>query len=103
MSDSVDTIFEIMNPPLMHEHVPNSINDFKRQSLLINQFSHSGPCLIKGDVNNDGKEDVFVGGSKGQAAAIFVQSSKGSFSKRVVTDFEIDKLIPRCGRYLLGY
>jgi hypothetical protein len=29
------------------------VNDFKRQPLLLNQLSFSGPCMIKGDVNGD--------------------------------------------------
>ncbi len=86
-----ETTFKIVKPPLAYQHVPDNINDFKRQSLLINQFSHSGPCMIQGDVNNDGREDVFIGGSRAQSAAIFIQTSAGNFRQHNVLDFEMDK------------
>jgi len=68
-----------------------AINDFKRQSLLISQFSHSGPCMTKGDLNNDGLEDVIMGGVKGQSAQVFFQQANGKFIGHKVSDFENDK------------
>ncbi|NAS10780.1 VCBS repeat-containing protein [Poritiphilus flavus] len=67
-----------------------SINDFKRQPLLLSQFSHMGPCLTKGDINNDGLEDVFVGGSKDQSGSLFMQLENGSFRKLNTNFLEAD-------------
>ncbi|HEY8935061.1 MAG TPA: VCBS repeat-containing protein [Cyclobacteriaceae bacterium] len=69
----------------------STINDFKRQPLLTSQFSHSGPCMTKADVNNDGLEDVFIGGGNGQAAKLFIQQNKNRFVNKTVTSFETDK------------
>lgn len=68
-----------------------AVNDFKRQSLLISQFSHSGPCMSKGDLNHDDLEDVIIGGSKGHSAQIYLQGNNGQFTKRSIPDMENDK------------
>ncbi len=38
-----------------------------------------GPALVKGDINNDGLEDIFVGGEIGQSSQLFVQVTEGKF------------------------
>jgi enediyne biosynthesis protein E4 len=60
-------------------HRENPVNDFLRQFLLPHYYSHTGPCIAKADINNDGLEDLFVGGAKGQAAKIFVQDKAQNF------------------------
>jgi hypothetical protein len=64
-------------------------NDFKIQPLLPEMRSFTGPCLAKGDVNGDKKEDVFIGGGKGQSAAIYLQNTNG-FSKSKQLEIEKD-------------
>jgi len=77
--------------PITFEATRISGNDFKRQSLLISQFSHTGPCMEKGDLNGDGLEDVFIGGGKGQSAAIYIQNTAGNFNKIKTAFLEADK------------
>jgi enediyne biosynthesis protein E4 len=76
--------------PLIYRHASNDLNDFKRQPLLINPLSYGGPCLVKGDVNGDGLEDIYAGGGSGQPAMIFVQQN-GSFVPSPQPAFETDK------------
>ncbi len=83
--------FTEISPAISFDHKNVAINDFKRQSLLLNQPSHSGPCMAKGDVNNDGLEDIFIGGSSGQSASLYVQNSNGDFIRRIINAFDIDK------------
>lgn len=79
-------------PAVLSHSYPNPpINDFKRQPLLVNAQSFVGPCLTKGDVNGDGREDVYAGGSNGQAGVLFVQQANGSFRKQTQPAFETDK------------
>ena len=76
------------NKPLMHSlkniinytHAENATNDFKRQPLLTTALSYSGPCMAKGDINNDGLEDLFIGGAIGQPGKIFLQNKNGQFT-----------------------
>src|SRR5205814_351332 len=49
-------IFKEVESPVNYQNAVSNINDFKRQPLLVNPFSFSGPCMTKGDVNGDGLE-----------------------------------------------
>ncbi len=83
--------FTETKPLIDFAHNTTVVNDFKRQPLLINPLSHSGPCFVKGDVNGDGLDDVFAGGGSGQAASIFIQQKGGNFQKKPQPAFEGDK------------
>lgn len=48
--------------------------DFNTQALLPHQHSKSGPCMAVADVNNDGLEDVFIGGAAGFSGTFFIQN-----------------------------
>jgi len=84
-------VFREVKSPVAHTFPASPINDFKRQPLLVNAVSHSGPCMAKADVNGDGREDVFVGGSSGQAGTVYVQQADGQFSRQPQPGFEGDK------------
>jgi hypothetical protein len=47
--------------------------------------------MAKGDVNNDGLEDLFFGGAKGTSGKLYFQNKNGSFELQKQTCFEIDK------------
>lgn len=83
--------FKEMPSPINYTNGKITINDFKRQPLLIHQFSHSGPCMAKGDINGDGLEDIFIGGAKGQSASIYIQQKNQSFQQLSPKAFETDK------------
>ena len=84
-------IFSEIKSPLAWHAATNSINDFKRQPLLVNPLSFSGPCMVKADVNGDKLEDIFVGGGSGQASALFIQQKNGQFIQKQQAAFETDK------------
>ncbi len=71
-------------------HIENNYNDFKSQILLPYMLSRSGPCFAKGDVNNDGLEDLFVGGASGQSGEIFLQQKSGQFTPTSQAIFKQD-------------
>jgi enediyne biosynthesis protein E4 len=62
-------------------HTENTYTDFKTQRLLYYQPSRMGGKLSKGDVNNDGNDDVFFGGAAGQAGELYWGNDDGTFVK----------------------
>lgn len=101
-------IFDRMDSDLIglnYEHHEDQYTDFDRVRLLPFQQSDRGPATAIGDINNDGLEDVYFGGSKHIPGAFYLQSN-GTFIKTnipsilkdsikedvdaVITDFNLD-------------
>nr|WKN37957.1 VCBS repeat-containing protein [Tunicatimonas sp. TK19036] len=82
--------FQEIASPIPFQHAENDLNDFKRQSLLINPLSFSGPALTKGDVNGDGLEDLFVGGAAGQSGKLYLQQQNTRFREQSTAAFAED-------------
>ena len=53
--------------------------DYDVQPLLPYEPSRQGPAIAVADVNNDGLDDVFVGGTPGNPGTLFLQKQDGSF------------------------
>ncbi|MGL1889228.1 MAG: VCBS repeat-containing protein, partial [Reichenbachiella sp.] len=78
-------------------HQENEFDDYKYQVLLPHVYSNLGPALANGDINNDGLEDIFIGGAAGKIGAIYIQGDDGSFQLQE-DDFLIhDKLCEDLG------
>lgn len=82
------SIFNLVKSPLDYVEKPNTINDFKRQPLLVNPLSFSGPCMITGDANGDGLEDIFIGGENGEPSALYLMQKGGGFIKKAEPSFD---------------
>lgn len=71
-------------------HRENNLNEFNAEKSLMQMLSTEGPALAVGDVNKDQLEDFFVGGGAGQAGAIFIQHTNGSYKRLKTTVFDLD-------------
>lgn len=89
-----------------YTHIEDKYLDFNRQKLIPYRVSDRGPAVAIGDLNNDGKDDVYFGGSKLKASKVFFQSDTtfietrlGSFVadsikedvEAIISDFNNDK------------
>ena len=72
------------------KHTEDDFVDFYQERNIPMMLSREGPKAAVADVNKDGLSDVYIGGAKGQAGQLYLQTKKG-FSKTTITAFEKDK------------
>jgi len=70
-------LFKEIPNNLMGKHVENSYSDFDQEGLISKMLSQEGPALAVGDIDNDGNEDVYIGGAKNQAGKIYKNIGEG--------------------------
>ena len=59
--------------------------------MIPYQISDRGPATAIGDLNGDGKDDLFFGGSRNYPSELFIQTNSG-FTKKNIKILEDDKL-----------
>jgi hypothetical protein len=71
-------------------HQEDPFDDFDQEGLIIRHLSDEGPALAVGDINNDGNDDIFVGGAKGQSGKIYRHEGNGKLQVLTSKCFEED-------------
>jgi hypothetical protein len=79
----LDTVSTVMEP-----HREDDYIDFYAERNLPEMLSREGPHMAKGDVNGDGREDVYICGAHGQAGQLYLQGGKGDFVRKREDVFE---------------
>ena len=70
------------------EHQEETTLEFDRNPLLPFAKSNEGPKVSVADVNNDGLDDLFIGGAKWQAGGLFLQNSRSGFTQSQLLLFD---------------
>ncbi len=73
-----------------YAHKENNYVDFNRQKLIPYKVSDRGPATVIGDLNGDGKDDIFFGNSKSEASKVFYQIANG-FEEQKMNVLEDDR------------
>ncbi|EAR00461.1 VCBS repeat-containing protein [Maribacter sp. HTCC2170] len=76
-----ENVVKEINPLFDYVHIENNAIDFKKEQLLDRMVSNEGPAFDIADINKDGKQDYFLGGSKGKGGKLFISTSKGYEAK----------------------
>jgi enediyne biosynthesis protein E4 len=71
-------------------HREDSFDDFDQEGLLVKQISKEGPALAIGDINEDGNDDIFIGGGKDQAGVIYLHEGGGKLRSTKNACFDAD-------------
>lgn len=85
-TSSVNTIFQPVNTPF-EKHEEDAFNDFYYERNIPMMLSQEGPNAATADVNNDGLEDIYIGGAADQAGSLYLQTKTG-YEEKTVADFE---------------
>ena len=90
---SKQKVFAEFNTPsiLNYRHIENPFVDFDRDRLVFHMLSSEGPCICKGDLNGDNREDLYIGGSSGTPGSLFFQQANGQFLSVQKPLFDADK------------
>ncbi len=70
-------------------HAENTYSDFDRDPLTYFMLSAEGPALCSGDLNADGRPDLYLGGARGQAGGMYL-SAGGAFRATAEEVFAAD-------------
>jgi hypothetical protein len=79
-------------PGLDHVHHEDPFTDLEREFLIPHSLSAEGPAVAVGDVNGDGREDLFIGGAAGQPATLLIQQRGGTFMEHGIELLNHDRL-----------
>jgi len=70
------------------KHIEDDYVDFYNERNIPKMLSREGPRAATGDVNGDGLEDVFIGGTYGHPGQLYIQTDKGAFVKKEEKAFQ---------------
>ncbi len=67
---------------------PNTVPDFNYSFLLPHQYRLQTPPIAVTDINNDGFDDIYIGGLEQQEKYILLSDKNGAFKKLPINAFE---------------
>ena len=87
---------DVQRPPLFNEldsattgfryvHIESPFDDYNRERLLPHKLSQNGPGIAVGDVDGNGLDDMWIGGSLSSTGGFFLQISPGIYSAQPET------------------
>lgn len=75
-----------------YRHEEDMHTDFNYERLIYHMLSQEGPALTVRDINHDGLDDFYLGGARGQAGALYMQTRNGKFDESPQAAFAQDAM-----------
>jgi hypothetical protein len=88
--DASPPLFERTSALANSVHREHPFDDYQRQPLLPYKHSQLGPGLAWGDVDGDGRDDLYVGGAAGEPGQLWTSDDHGTFRRQDVQAFKDD-------------
>ena len=80
---------EIVIPPLFekvqadfNKHIDDDVTDFYAERGIPKMLSHDGPKAAVADVNGDGLDDIYIGGTVAGQGQMYIQTTSGTFVQK---------------------
>ncbi len=77
--------------PFDYSHNEIIFDDYKVQLLLPHKLSQTGPAVASTDLNNDGMDDIFIGGAYNKSPKLLIATSNNTYKSIYVPAFVDDK------------
>ena len=74
---AIKPLFKELNNAALTGHKENYYNDFDFEGLVYKKVSQEGPAMAVADLDNDGNQDIFIGGAKGSPGTIYLHKGDG--------------------------
>lgn len=74
-------IFETVSSAF-DKNVDDDFIDFYNEKAIPQMLSHGGPNAAVADLNGDGLEDIFIGGTIAKQGQVYLQNTSGGFIKK---------------------
>ena len=87
-----NTLLSLSDKEIPFIHRESDFTDFDRDRLRFWMISNEGPKAAKADVNQDGLDDLFIPGGKGQSSSLLIQEKGGEFRNHQAALFQPDSL-----------
>ena len=86
LTDKTELLFTQLPRQVDLVHQENDFDDYLKQLLLPHKMSQYGPAIAVGDINGDGREDLYLGQSTGYISKLYLQTKNGSFKESQAFD-----------------
>lgn len=82
---------------LTYSHAEPEFIDFKREPWIPYKCSSKGPYYTQSDVNGDGRNDLYIGGSENAEGKLLIQNKDGTYTEKKQPALTSDKKFEDCG------
>jgi hypothetical protein len=76
-----EPLFETV-PAVFEKNADDDYTDFYREKAIPQMLSHDGPKAAVADVNGDGLEDIYIGGTVTKPGQLYLQNAAGVFVQK---------------------